>query len=266
MRRSKFRRCLVMLWCLAGVGVLLGCETTGRTRLDRADLAYRRGDYHMAYREAQHAMRSSQGAVRSEAAYMAAMSAYRLKDNSSAVHYLKQASNSMDSRLRGDALAMLGVIYAEQGKYQESVGVLLEAGRRLPAGQDRANAYYYAAKSQQKMGRWSAAKENLRLAHNISRDETFRGRVGQELNVEAFTLQIGAFTDHGNAQRAAENLATRASALRLGPPRLVPAKDAQQRQLTLVQVGRFSTYDQAQSMRQRLVPLTAIVVSLAESR
>ena len=266
MQRLDLRRCLLVAWCAVGVMALYGCESSGMDRIDMADRAYRKGDFTTAYREAQQAMRSSQGSLKSEAAYMAGISAYRLKDSSSAVHYLKQASSSNVSQLTGDSLAMLGVIYAEQGKYPESVQAQLQAVRYLSSGPDRANAYYYAAKAQQKMGQWSQAKANLRLARSASRDEAFRHYIGQELDVGAFTLQIGAFTDHTNAQRAAENLATRASTLKLDSPRLVPAKDAQRRELTLVQVGRFPTYADAESVRQQLRPLTAIVVSLAGSQ
>jgi len=266
MKRLDLRRGLWVVGCVMGAMALQACESSGMDRIDMADRAYRKGDFTTAYREAQQAMRSNHGNLKNEAAYMAGISAYRLKDSSSAVYYLKEASSGNGSQLAGDALAMLGVIYAEQGKYPESVQAQLQAVKHLPAGPDRANAYYYAAKAQQKMGQWSQARANLRSARSASQDEAFRRDVGHELDAGAFTLQIGAFTDRTNAQRAAENLATRTSTLKLASPRLVPAKDAQRRKLTLVQVGRFSTYADAESARQQLRPLTAIVVSMAGSQ
>ncbi len=241
----------------------IGCAAYGPPQIDAIRVAYGRGDYAEASRQAQQMMRVGPVAYKDEAAYMAGMSAYRLKATATAERHLQAAAKSSDVALSADALIVLGLIYAQQGKHAAAVRSLLDAVPRLPTGQDRANAYFHAAKAQQKLGQWGQARTSLRLARGSSTDPAFRKRAIQELSVTGFTIQVGAFANQANALRTARKLARKVAAKKLGLFRLVPAVDQNGQAMFLVQAGKYSSHDSANSARDRLGLTSAIIVPLA---
>ncbi len=250
--------------CLVGVVLLVG-GCAGSPTPDRfAGMyqAYERGAYDQAYDEAVRLERAATGYQRDQAVYMAGLAAQRLGRRQDALFYLQEAARSDDRKLAGDATASLGLLYAEMGQYALSARMLLDAAQMLE-GQDRANAFFYAAISQQKLGRQAQARTNLWLAHGASRDSDFRRRVLDQLTVTGYTLQVGAFHNRENAQRAAEQLAQRTTEFRLSAPRLIDGTDSSGQRTTFVQVGNFSTFESARRARERLGVTGAIIVPLA---
>ncbi len=256
----------------AGVGAtaglvllaIVGCAASPARsqRLADANAAYRQGQHQQAYDQAVGLARTGSSAQRDEAAYLAGMSAKQLGRRAEAIRYLSRAARSSDRGLAADALSGLGLTYSEDGRYADAANALLRAADRY-TGQDRAEALFYAAVAQQKLGRWAEARDNLVTARAASDNPAFIRQADQQLAVTGYTLQIGAFTDPANARRAAQAAAARALALRLGAPQLVAASDRYRRRLTLVQLGRFATFDSAQRARQAYGDPQAIVVPLA---
>ncbi|MFW6060557.1 MAG: SPOR domain-containing protein [Phycisphaeraceae bacterium] len=243
-------------WVAATVLVLLaGCAAPGDTTLNEATDAYQQGRYEAAYQAAARLTRSA-GASGDVAAYLAGLAAERLERLDEARHHFQRAARSADEELAADARASLGLLHHRQGRYREAADVLERAARAL-TGEQRANAYFYAGIAQQKVDRWAQARTDFVLARAATSDSSLRRRIDQHLAVTGYTIQIGAFRDRANARRAAERFASRARQLDLGSPRLVEAD-----QLTLVQVGRFSSYRTAQRARQRLGAEQAIVAPI----
>lgn len=274
--KSRFDRAVVAGWgsggqlpvrlgfglmMLALVGLVAGgCATREDTRLQQATAEYEQGSYEAAYRTALPLSQTS-GPQREAGAYVGGLAAWKQGRRHDAVRLLTIATRSRDAALVADAHAAVGMVYAELGQYDSSARHLLQAAPALQ-GQHQANAYYYAAIAQQKLGRHPQARTNFTLARNASRDAGFRRQVDEQLSVTGYTLQVGAFRQRDNAMNAAGQLAQQAGQLRLGAPRIVDSRDGQGNPLHLVQLGQFTTYQSALDARQRLGQQQAIVVFL----
>lgn len=260
------------LWTVLVTAVLLpavGCTPPKATRLDTANTAYQRGDYALAYREGAAVAEGRitpppSAAQRQEAAYVAGMSAYRIKDVNDAERYLNMAARSSDSQLAGSALATLGLIYREQNRFEQSAHVLTQAATRL-VGQDRANAYFYAALAQQRLGRWTDARTSLSQAARATSNPSFQRQIADQLQVTGFTVQLGAFTDQANAQRTAQTYAAQATRLGYGAPQITPAI-LQGKQMYLVQVGHFPSHSSAAGAQANLNAPRALIVPVSQAK
>ncbi len=247
---------------LAVFVVLPGCNVArGPTPTELAQAHYQRGDYARAQTAAAHAASTAGGAQRDLAHYMAGMSAYRLNNFATAERYLRVAATSRDASMAADARSTLGLIYSGQGRYADAADALLRsAGQQT--GEDRAQAYFYAGIAQQKLGRWPQARTSLLLARRSARDPGLVRQVDQHLAVTGYTIQVGAFTSRANADKAASRYATKAAAGRLGIVRVIPTSRAGGRSVNLVQVGRFATFNAANTARSRLGDPGAVIVPL----
>jgi tetratricopeptide (TPR) repeat protein len=250
-----------VLWIVLAAVLLAGCKAQSRRSMDEVYAAYQRGDYAEAYRQAQPIADGAGGPRSSEAAYMAGSAAMRMGRLHEAERYLSIAAQSRDPRLSADATAELGLTYAQLNRHDRAAASLLDAAGRL-SGQDRANAYFYAGLSQQKLGQWAQARTSFTLARSASNDSAFREEVSQHLRTTGYTLQMGAFAEAPNARAFAESVAAHIIALRLGPPRIVPIEGPAGKTLHAVQVGQFSSYANALAARSSLGSTTAIVVPL----
>lgn len=262
-------------WCrlqpLAAVVVLMACllVVTGchkpianksATSLTEIRTAYMAKDYAKAYSLGSWASRGSDEASK-QGAYMAGMSAYKLDKNREAINFLTQAASSSDKSMAGDALATIGLVYAQQNNHTQAASHFLRAASRLQ-GQPKANAYFYAAVSQQKIGRWADARDHLSLARNESDDPAFKRQVDEQFTVTGYSLQVGAYSDVANANKAAAIWSRKVQEFRIAEPRLVPQITADGKAVTAVQVGQFSSYATALMARQDLADKSIIVVPL----
>ena len=254
------------IFLVMSVALPVGCAQDGQFHMEDVHTAYQSGRYVRALHRAEKIMMSGKREKKDEAAYMAGMIAYQMNDQDSALRYLQRAVRSSSPALSGDALVMVGLIYSDLNHYEKSARAYLDATRLLVATKDRANAYFFAAKAQQHLGRWAEARTSLSLAKSSSSDLEFRRRVSQEMSVTGFTLQTGAFSEQSNAYHAAEEVLAKAIQLRLGRPRLVPAVDHSDRSLYLVQVGQFSSHASAQAARDKMGKPSVMIVPLAAAR
>lgn len=259
---SRFRRLLLLLMPLL-LATLAGCQKPLRPGLlNDASVYYDRAQYEDAYAAASAVARRGEPGERDAAALIAGLAARQQGDADAAEQHLLDASDSDDGAIAGDALASLGLLYAQQQRYERSAAALGRAAEFLQ-GQPRANAWFYAAIAQQKLGRWAQARTNLVLARAASEDPAFIGQVNDQLDVVGWTLQLGAFRDRDNAQEMAQEIADRAREARLGTPRIMEAPDRDGATLAVVQLGQFTTFQSASSARDRLGENAAIIIPLA---
>ncbi len=109
-----------MLALLALSLLTLGCESQPPSpALHAAYNAYHRGNYAESYGNAKAVADAS--IEHGDAAYLAGLSAYQLKQSGDAERYLQQAAGASNVKTSGDAHAMLGRIYAEQGRHERAV-------------------------------------------------------------------------------------------------------------------------------------------------
>lgn len=243
------------------LGTVAGCQQTkSNNNLTEIRTAYDARDYAKAYELGTWASRGT-GPAAQQGAYMAGMSAYKLEKNRDAINYLTFAATSTDKSMAGDALATIGLIYAQQNNHRQAADHFMNAASRL-TGQPQANAYFYAAVSQQKIGRWADARAHLSLARNISSDADFKEQVDDQFSVTGYSLQVGAYSEVSNAQKVANRWATKVQPFRIGQPRLVTQTTADGKTVTAVQVGQFSSYATALMARQDLADQSIIVVPL----
>lgn len=240
----------------------MGCQKQPRSQqLARANQAYQAGDYPAAYSQASRIARSINAQGQDAAAYVAGLSAEQMGKLYDAERYLQQAARSKDKALAADALASLGLVHHKMGRYAAAARELNQAAASLD-GEQKAHAYFYAGIAQQKLDRWPQARTSLLLARKFTRNASLRSQIDDQLAVTGYTVQLGAYSDADNARQAAQSVAQQAVDARLGAPRMVPGTDRYGRPLTLVQVGRFASFQAAQTARQKLSHTQAIIVPL----
>lgn len=235
--------------CLVALGMLAGCR--GPSSTSDAYAAYEAGRFRDAYSGASRIAENSSGAQRDEAAYIAGLSAQKLEDPEAARRYLGMAGRSADPKLAGDALAALGMVHSEQGRYAAAARAFLEAAPHLN-GEDRARAHFYAAAAYQKLGRHSEAWTYFTLAAGETQEASFRRRIERERATTGWTIQTGAFEVEQHARKALARASRAAAGKPWGTARLVQARRADGNALLLVQIGQFSSFMTAERARRRL--------------
>lgn len=233
-----------MVWVL----LLAGCQLAPSGDLTAARQAYDGGNYRDSYRAASRIVDYGGSAPDPEAAYLAGASAYRLRQLGDAERYLKLAIQGGSRQQVGVAMAMLGLVYTERGAFSEASRALVSAGERLQ-GMDRANAYYYAARAEHRLGRYATARTYLALARQATGDEAFRDRITQLLGATGYTLQLGPFERITTARAVAQELAARTEPLAIGLPVLAQLTNPDGSRGYFVQLGQFSSYTIAAGKR-----------------
>lgn len=243
--------------------LLVGCHRVGRgpTPTQTAQTHFQRGDYARAQTAAARAAATAGGTQRDLAHYMAGMSAYHLNNYETATRYLAVAANSRDQAMAADARSTLGLVYSSQGRYADAAQMLLGSAN-LHTGEDRAQAYFYAGVAQQKLGRWPQARTSLILAQRATRDPALRSQINQHLAVTGYTIQVGAFANRANADNAARAYTAKSASAGLGTVLVTPSTDSRGRAVSLVQVGRYATFNAANTARTRLGDASAVIVPL----
>ena len=241
-------------------GWLVGCQSSPGVEMAAARAAFEAGDFETAYRGASRVARSGD-TLKTEAAYLAGVSAYRLGKPGNAERYLLVAAKGAETPLKGDTLAMLGLVYVAQDRYDRASQALVSAASRL-SGQDRANAYFHAANAEQRLQRWANARAYLTLARSISSDEVFRQRAAEQLRHTGWTVQLASFANEADAVAAAAKLATDPRVERLGAPTVAQTIDSDGEQKYVVRCGQFSIFATAAAERRQLGMNSAVVMSI----
>ena len=262
---SHRNRCL-LLALLATACLTGGCEMLQPTPIQAVYDAYHVDDYGRSLNLASRIVSSGPGVAGQrtveEAAYMAGISAYQLGRAPTAVRYFSIAAQSRDRLLAADAQSHLGLIYAQQGRHDRAATQLLAAATTL-TGQARAEAYFQAGLSQQKLGRWAHARTSLSLARSHSNDPTFRAMCPDQLSVSSCPLHPGAYHNPDLAENHARQLLADTAELNVGHPWIAYDVSSDNRQLAFVLMGNYSSYDIALDARQRIGSTSAIIVPLS---
>lgn len=231
--------------------------------VDAAYDAYRMGDYAGAWTTAKPIADDYLNPRHLEAAYIAGLSANALGDTRNADWMLRKALTSDNDALAADAGAQLGLVYSQQGRYDEALKLLLWAAEQQE-GENKAQSFYYAGVAQQKMGQWSQARATLYNALRHTSDPNMEAQTREQLATTGWTLQVGAYSQQDTATAAAQRVADRANRLGIGLPRLVESTDANGRNLTLVQVGTFTSYQSAATFRDQLGATGVIIKPITQ--
>ncbi len=228
--------------------LLTACSTAGPKRA--LDL-YNQGQYAEALREADQASQTTRPPASDHAALIAGMSAYELKKYPEAERWLRPASRSTDREIAGRALATLGLVNVARERYSTAAIDFSSAGRRLTAD-EAARAHFLAGECYSILGRLDAAQRAYALAGSLAKDASTRSRAANRMTATGYTLQIGAFSNRANADRTAATGAARAAAAALPAPAIVATPDATGRTIYLVQIGRFTTKEDAAIAKSKL--------------
>ena len=253
-------RSLVLVVLAAGallVGACASGTSTGTTTSadpttrSPAGQACDRGDYRTALKEAEAEYRRSSGPKREAAALTAGLSAHALDDDTTARKWLTPLVDSSDRQIAGRASAALGLIEADAGNNERAVVLLTDAARALP-GNAGARAEFYAAESYAHMGRLDAARAGYRLAATRATDAELKQLIAERLKTGGYTIQLGAFKSVANAQKMIAEVRGKCAAAGIGDPRVVARSRPGAPPLQTVQVGRFSSPDEAKRALMRL--------------
>lgn len=217
---------------------------------------YNAGRFAAAQRDATAAASVSTGAAREEAALIAGLAAHALDDSRSASQWLMPLVSSRDRAISGRAGAALGLILHEQGDEERAASLLSEAALKL-TGEDAAQAAFHAGESFNALDRPDLARQQYQAAFALTKTDHLRRALTERLNNQRYTIQLGAFSNRRNADRAAREYAAVTSGLGIGAPRVLPTTQ-RGRRLFLVQVGEFHSQAEADEARQRL-GVTALV-------
>jgi tetratricopeptide (TPR) repeat protein len=247
-RRGRLRRALLGAGAVCLAAASVACES--RPEAARAAwAAYESGDYAEAAESGARAARG-RGTAAEQGAYAAGLAQLRLGRPNAAARYLEQAAASPRPRLRGEALARLGLIAVSRGDFAEARDLLRRAAGSL-RGEDRAQALYQAGSAAQKAGDWPGSRELFARAAAATANPQLAAAARQRISAGGFAIQLGAFAKRENAESRAASWNRSAASDRLGPARIRSAEDRNRRRLYLVQVGRFSTYRSASQAASR---------------
>ncbi|WP_432798182.1 SPOR domain-containing protein [Poriferisphaera sp. WC338] len=260
-----------LMWVVMGMW-LAGCNTL-KSQHENTPLAmqsmhqaYDQGQYERAHQIAT-SIQTDDHNYRAVSQYIAGKSLHQLKKTRRATDHLHTALKySRDKMLTADCHAELGIMYSSIGQQKEAAKYFLLAGKELSEPQDRANAYFFAAIAQQKLGFHSQARRTLYLAKAAGPNQELLTRIEKQLAVSGYTLQIGAYVNRNNARDVADQIRYRAAMLKLGEPSLAGIEGRGGRTFVRVQVGAFSTYEAAKHAKQLLKAPDAIIVPLVQRK
>ena len=251
---------LLLLFTLTGCG-----QEHLVHQLQEAQQAFDQQEYAKTKRIASTVASAKDQNLAAQGQYLAGVSSRRLGNDAAALSYLKAAAQSNNRALAGDSWAELGFVYNKQNQFKRAAEAFSKAAQHLN-GQDRANAYFQAGIAQQKLGYWPAARSSLTLARGYNKDPNIQTQIQNYLNTVGFTLQVGAYRSHENAQSRMRVIAQQTQNLRVGLPQLSSTASIEGGAYYRVHIGRFTDYASAARARQMLHYQDALIVPLSRNQ
>lgn len=252
-------RLIVIVALLAAPGALSACASSNTPGYARS---YNAGRFATAFREASIRAATSTGRDREQAALIAGLAAHALDDDANAVEWLTPLLRSSDRSISGRAAAGLGLIARDRGDHERAAALLSQAALKL-TGDDAAQAALHAGDALDALGRTEAAREQYQRGYAQASSSALQTTLTSRLNDQRWTIQIGAFSNRRNAERAAHEFTAQSAGVGIGSPRVVPSFE-HGRRLYLVQVGEFRSQREADAARQRLG--VSAIVAIADDR
>lgn len=225
-------------------------QTSKNITLPEALGNYRAGRYEEAYQQAVILKSRLAGDQAHEAAFVAGMSAFRLDREDDALKHLTPLSDNRSDTITGPSCATLGLIWARRADHPRALDYFTKATRRLK-GNDLAQAYYHMAITEQKLGLYAQAKPHLVLAVSNATDSVLRSAAEDRMKSSGFTIQFGAYSSQRNAEQRRQQVLGDTQRAGLGQP-WVLATVSRNKQIYVVQAGRFGTYEAALGASRKL--------------
>jgi len=247
----SLKQALVRSALLVAAAAALGLQGCGQTSGYRSSYVedYERGRYTTASTGAIRAVRNPNDEHRDIARLTAGLSAHALGKNDEAIVWLRPLTTNRDEEVAGKAMATLGLIALEEGENRTAAKSLSRAAGKLSAD-DSAHAAMYAGDAYANLGSFEAARLQYRLAQSAVRDTGLRREINSRLG-EGFTLQVGAFTNRMNAERARRVVEENRMFDTLGDAVVLQRTDNRGTRLYLVQVGHFTSKRDAKAAQLR---------------
>ena len=220
-------RIVVLLSAGGGLAQLAGCNDAWARDRDAALMALERGDDATALSDAERIVARGPRSMKAEAAYIGGMAAYRQGQYTTALEMLREAERSENSGIRGRALVQAGTVQTALGRTREAAASF-ERGGALLEGSVAEAALVRAADAYKSLGLEADASRCLAQARRLGGENATSGRVA------GFTIQFGAFSSRGNAEKCLRRVASASRSAGLGMPELV-----EQAGLFKVQVGTY---------------------------
>ena len=228
---------------------LLGCAPDNTQGVADAIRDYDAGRYTAALSKADSARMSGSTLERNEAAYVGGLAAAKLNRTSQARQLLEKASSSSDRTISARANASLGTVLLDDGEPLSAAKAFDRAAAKLD-GAEANHALYLAGVAYREAGHAEQARRRFAQSAKNS-DGTMASRASNAIDATGFAIQAGAYSDQSNARRCAEECSAAAAKIGLGPARIVAIR-RNGRLLYVVQVGSFSTRQDAEYARRRL--------------
>lgn len=231
-----------------------GCQSTRRAESSAgAASLYESRRYAEAYEEGKRGMDDADADLvsRQRSRLFAGLAANELKNYAEAKRLLGPLTASDEASIAGRAAAGLGLAYIGTEDYRRAAESFAQAAPRLQ-GDEAARAWMFAGDCRSLAGQVNEARIAHQSALNAARDPALRTQIQQKLAFGAFTVQVGAFSNRSNAEKALANLQSRAGGLGLGAPAIRAETNAVGKTIHAVQIGRFSTIAEAQAARAKI--------------
>jgi len=237
--------------------LLAGCASAGSGSYTSL---YEAGRYAEAQRAAAGVAATRPANPPAEAALIAGLSSYALRQPEEAERWLRPLLSHEDRSIAGAAAATVGLIAQSRGDDEETSALLAQAASQL-SGDEAANAALHAGDAQQRLGRVEAARLSYNLGLAIVDDRRLRTLLEQRLDQTGFTVQVGAYARLANAEAHARRLVEQTSEIGVPAPRVIESTDADGRRLYLVQIGAFRSKNRADRVRASLGRKGSIIAS-----
>jgi cell division septation protein DedD len=268
----------ILLGILALVAFLGGCASNQATS-SNYNAQFASGRYSEAYETSSKVALSMKAIDRDQASLVAGLSARALGRKDDAKHWLTPLTFNADPAITGKASVALGAIAHEEGRNKEAADLFTKAGNRL-TGDDAAHALMCAGDSLKALRKPAEATEMYEQAKaKVVSDQQLRIEIGDRLAGAGpvstskaspskvspakstvggrYTVQTGAFSTLKKAKTEAKKYTSQ------GSTKAIPITDGSGKKLYAVQVGRFSTKQDAEMVR-RSVGNGAIVAQVVD--
>lgn len=237
-----------------------GCQPPIDNDMQTARAAYEAEAWQRAVPPARRVVNMG-GYLRTEAAFIAGMSSYRMGDLDAAVQWLTIARDDRNRQRAGEAYATLGRIDDSRGRLEPALEAYVEAAQHL-SGPAAADNWYRAAEVARKLNRPTQARSYYTLARAATDDADLRTRSEQARDVSGWTIQIGPYNDKEEARAVAQLLAHQSRNLQVGDPRLLTVLVEGGEHAYVVHVGQFARYETAAAARKQINVDKTVVVPL----
>ena len=181
-----------------------------------------------------------------EAKYLAGLSYLKLKKYKEAEKIFKDLSKSRHSKDKF-YLGWANCYYLQEN-WDKAISILQEALRKFPHTELKGIVYFKLGRCKQKKGEWGVAKYHFnKLVQKFP--SSLEAKEAKKILEEGefyFTVQLGAFTDRDNAQRAKYQL------IQQGYSAYISVLEKEWQKFYRLRVGRFDLRAEAEAIKRSL--------------